>query len=1042
MGIYHIGSYIKRAMLAVFVSVALLGYILSPAFAEDFSNEEIYDLILEVKRDRTPLSNAFLGLEKSGKYYIPVQELARLVLFNANIDLKAGRLHGFIGSEDNLYSLNIKDGTYSIKGTQHSFDKNEAFIFEQKFGIGDLYATPELLNKIWPLELSLDTLKQTLEIQTKRTLPYESLSERQRKRQRRLDKFKNKAGAPILNLPRIENNYKLFSLPALDFHKTLRFDNKNGGVGHGLNVTGRNDLLKTQASYNFSFEREAGEKFRFENARFLLERKAYEEGDLPLGLNLFQAGDIRPRPSRLIDGSLKGRGVLLSTEPQKQVRDFDEITVEGLAEPGWEVELYRNNELIDFQVVDESGEYRFENITLNFNNTVIRTLAYGPEGQVREDEQTYNISNAMLKPGKTVIEASILDFERDLILTDNEPKNRPEGVAQNIKIKRGITSWLSAFTSFTKTPTKQSGRRYATLGFNLSFLGLSSLIEGYRDLSGGHAVDVRTAGNFAGTNLNLRTAFMSGFESEEIGFDAASKTTDLEFTASRPIQLPFGSLGLRFRLDHEKFRRNPTRTELDFSQTYYNSGLRLTHGNSINLLDRHHQKSDGRINATYRINPNWQLRSLLNYDIFPKREFQNVLAELRYKDNKKFTASADINRNLQDQTTRLGGQVSYDFDTVRTSLDMDWEKEAGFRTFLRASFSMAPYGKNGDYIFSSKSLSSRAALSGRTFLDKNYDGEFNGDDEPLEDVVLDIGKRETKPSNKEGYATYIGSPKNEYENILLNFDSLENPFMVSPVAGYSTLLRPASAIHTDFPVIETGVIDGTIYTHEGALAGVRIELLANNEVIDNTTSAFDGFYTFEYVNPGDYIIRIDPSYEQLNVPPKEISVTSKNLFHYGVDFNITGQADEEACVEIYDIKEGGRITPNCQSHSTQGGTPQPAHTLSERGNTSSIVQNIRIGTHPDYMRLTLDLSAPTNFKIIEAKDNKEITIQFPEAVWNAAPSWKAQDSSVLKGFMVEENPLGGTKIILQAVSKINIKQSETLKPDEKHGHRIYFDLVK
>ena len=94
------------------------------------------------------------------------------------------------------------------------------------------------------------------------------------------------------------------------------------------------------------------------------------------------------------------------------------------------------------------------------------------------------------------------------------------------------------------------------------------------------------------------------------------------------------------------------------------------------------------------------------------------------------------------------------------------------------------------------------------------------------------------------------------------------------------------------------------------------------------------------------------------------------------------------------------------------------------------------------MRLTLDLSAPTNFKIIEAKDNKEITIQFPEAAWETAPSWKAQDSSILKSFMVEENPLGGTKIILQAVSKIHIKHSKTLKPDKEHGHRIYFDLVK
>lgn len=927
MGHYHIGNCIRRVVHTFFICIFLLGFYLPPSFAEDFSEDDIYDLILEVKRERKTLSVAIFALEKDGKYYVPIQELARIVYFNAETDLNSETVKGFFISEENSYNLNVREGTYTLKGNTQGFDPGEAIIHQQQFGIGDIYVTPDLLNKIWPLDLSLDPLLQTLNIQTKRTLPYQLLAERQRNRNKRFGRKRDDDNSE-LNLPRVENDYKLFSMPALDFSSTTRFENDAGGIGQVLNISGRHDLLKMQANYNFSFDREPEDGINFENSRFLLERQSYEDGDLPVGLKLFQLGDIRPKPSRLIDGSLRGRGVLFSTEPQKQIKDFDQITVEGTAEPGWEVELYRGSELVDFQVVDEKGEYRFEDVALNYNTTKIKTILYGPEGQVKEQEETYNISNSMLRPGKTTFEASILDNERDLILTDSRPRNRQDGIAQNYKIKHGISSWLSAFATFTDTPTSQEDHRYATLGLNLSFFGVSGLIEAYKDLSEGTAFDFRAATNFSGINLNFRNSLFSDFESEYARYDGAARKSRTELTASKPFKLPFGNIGLRFKLDHEKFKTNPDLTELDLSQSYSGYGLRITHGNNMNLVNRDHRVTDGRINATYKINPEWQLRSFFNYDIFPEWDTRNVQAELRYNDRNKFTASANVLRNLQDQGTRLGGRVAYDFEKFRTGLNVDWEKDQGFRAFLRATFSMAPYGKNGDYIYNSKNLSNKAALNGLVFLDEDYDGEFDPEEPVLQDAILDIGRRETHPSDESGYATYIGSTRNQYENVILNPDSLENPFMISGVEGYNTVLRPATAPYLHFPVIETGVIDGTITTIEGPLAGVRVQLLENDEVINDTISAFDGYYTFEFIKPGDYIIRIDPSYEQLNIPPRYVSVTSENLFLDGIDFQIFGQAEEAACVETGD--DNGRITQNCQTPSAQSGVVQPAQFFSDQ----------------------------------------------------------------------------------------------------------------
>lgn len=1039
MGRQHISNGISRIMHVILTLIIMLGIFSSPSFAEFSDEEGIYDVILEVKRDRRTLQTAIFGLEKNGKYYVPLQELSRIVKFKTDVSLENETANGFFILEENSFSLNVNESSYTLRGKPFNFSGDDVVVFKQELGIGDIYVTPELLNKIWPLDLTIDPLKQILVIQTTRKLPYEILQSRNSKRNARLNRRKSDDHLEK-DLPKIPNNYRLFSLPALDFSSTTRVDSKKNEVGQNFNFRGRNDLFYAQADYNFSFDKEPGEEADFENARFLLERKSYDKGDMPLGLQLAQLGDVRPRPSRLIDGSLRGRGFLLSTESQKQIRDFDTIIIEGTAEPGWEVELYRNNELIGFQIVDSVGEYRFEDVTLNYNNTIIKTILYGPEGQVREEQETYNVAESMLKPGKTVVEVSALELNRDLFVTNSLPKNSPEGLAENIKVKRGINSWLSAFATFTDTPTRQKDRQYATIGANFTFLGIAGLGEVYKDLSGGTAYDLRFAGNYKGTSINVRNAIFSGFESEEAKFDGAARESRTEISLARTFKTFLGNLGLRFRLDNERFKTNPNRTELDFSQTYSRDGLRITHGSTINRVDGNHQNTDGRINATYRINPNWQLRSLLNYDVFPDRRFRNVLAELRYRDRNKFTAAIDVNRSFMDQSTRLGAQISYDFEKFRTGLNVDWDKDSGFRSFLRATFSMAPYGKNGDYIFSSKNLSNKAAYNGRVFLDKNYDGQFNNGDEIIEDAKINIGRRETNISDKSGYADYIGSPRNEYENISLDTDTLGNPFMLAGNEGISTVLRPATLTNFDFPVIETGLIDGTVEGKSGPLAGVRMQLVKNGDVIDSTTTAYDGFYTFEYIEPGSYIVQVDPSYEQVNIPPRNISVTSENLFQSGIVFQLSGQAAEDACT---DEDSEGRITQNCPSVSVQEGMLQPAHTNLIENSDFPTIENLYFVQDTSHLKMVLDYDKePNDYQVIHAKDNKEISIILSETNWNVKKSWENKNPKVLKEYLIEKQSNGDTKIILIPVNSIQVKASKKLEPDGNSGHRIHFDLIK
>jgi len=363
-----------------------------------------------------------------------------------------------------------------------------------------------------------------------------------------------------------------------------------------------------------------------------------------------------------------------------------------------------------------------------------------------------------------------------------------------------------------------------------------------------------------------------------------------------------------------------------------------------------------------------------------------------------------------------------------------------FQAFLRTTFSMAPYGRDGDYIYSSKNLANKAAYNGRVFLDRNYNGILDDGDRYIEDAKVQIGTRDSDVSLQDGYTSYIGSPRDDYENLTINADTLNNPFYLPSSDGISTVLRPGTLTTQNFPVIETGYIEGTILGPDGALAGVRMQLLKDNEILDTTTTAYDGFYTFEYIVPGQYAVQIDPSYEQIDIPPKEISVSSENLFLSKVDFQILGQADEEDCA-CRDSE--GRITQDCLLRLALKGMKQPAPSDSCVNPDLPTVQDIRISQSDGKMRLVLDFDKqPNYYRISEPKEKTEISLNLYQANWFLDTRWEDETKDFIDGYFIEYLPDDTVRIIILATDTIRIKKSETLLPDGEFGHRVYFDFAR
>ena len=108
--------------------------------------------------------------------------------------------------------------------------------------------------------------------------------------------------------------------------------------------------------------------------------------------------------------------------------------------------------------------------------------------------------------------------------------------------------------------------------------------------------------------------------------------------------------------------------------------------------------------------------------------------------------------------------------------------------------------------------------------------------------------------------------------------------------------------------------------------------------------------------------------------------------------------------------------------------------------TQATVNSVRIGEHPEKIRITLDLSAPTSYRVLEQNDQARILVELPAATWVATRTWQAAQLNIVSGFTVEEMKEGGTRLIINAVKGITVREEALLEPNGSKGHRLYIDI--
>ncbi len=1031
-------DFYRRTLCAAIVFIIAVFVFLPKSHAAE--KAELEEWLFEVVMPPYLIADGVSVYQLESRYYLPVLQLAGGLEFYVEPDLDRGYISGWYLSEENSFVIDRERREIIVKGQKQAL-ADYAFLDRGDIYQDDIYIQLEVLNDIWPVNMQVNLAAQSISVTGKEDLVFEERFERRKRREKMMAQKETRALEKQRDddLVLVRPQRKWLGWPAVDLQANYTFDNATKELTGSNTINGKQQFLGTIADYsaNYRYDEE-GKIRRPDNIRLRFERTERGDGELPLDIHKVQAGDINIRQRDFVSTASRGRGVFFTSFDKDTSGEFDSITVEGTGPAGWEIELYNNNELIDFGEVEEDGEYRFEDVQLRFGGNKIRAVLYGPQGQVREDVQEFNIGAGMLRPGEFKYSGGFVDADRPFVYLANEPRTEPRGVALNSYAAYGVNRNVTLFASAAKLPTREEDKKYLTAGASFVALNGVGQVEGYQEIGGGNALDVRFLTKLFGVRLNLRNTFFNHFDSPDNGFGSSSKRYEAEMDANKSFALPFGVLGLNLGVLHQENRSGTVTTRVETQQSLSRGGLRFSHSTSTQAVDEIHESTNGRINTTVRFG-DWQVRGNMSYTMHPEFDLSSGQAELRYNADKGLQGALRFSHAFPTSVSTVGSQLGYDFGTLISSLDTEYQQERGWKFTMRASTSLSPFNDDDAYRMTSKSRRSAAPVRGRVFLDSNANSVFDEGDEPLEGAQLLVnGSVSRGKTNEEGYVVKYLNDSSQYVDLQPDEGSLGDPYFRPVAKGYRTVPLPGVMSTVDFPIIETGAIDGTVYYENGSpIAGINMQLVEEGgKIIGKTQSAYDGFYTFEFVPPGTYTVRADPSYG-VNIPPETVTVAADDLFVYGTDLQLLEQETQESAESEAEGESGEVANSNQTRQTADSGRPAPG---SSGGGYAVAVKRVRIGEHPDKVRLVLDLSGPVTYGISRSADGSYIYIDIKDTAWDAIAHWRAIKTPVIENFETKALSEGGSRLILKGRGHIFVKNSAILNPASGKGYRLFIDV--
>ncbi|NNU15488.1 hypothetical protein HK107_04025 [Parvularcula sp. ZS-1/3] len=845
------GGSITKRLIGALTACLLATTPARAAFPEVFSDEL---LILKVRTGGIMLSDALLAYETDSGTCVLLDDFAAALEFP--ITTEGTVASGWLFRPKRTFRLDLETEELELEGRARFIGPGDVYLDQ-----GLPCVTLEAAGRWFGLKSELIKRDALLQIESAIPLPAQERENREKIRKR----MRTALGETDEDLERADLvPYAWASVPHTDFN--LRYVSEEAGERVESDLLAIGDLGKMSTEILVRGDTDRG----LLGVRGRIGRRA-PQGILPRGPRITEMalGDIETPAGRLSAETIPGRGAIISSRRLGQPDVYDRTTVEGDAIPGWEVELYRNKTLLDAQIVDETGRYRFLNVPLLFGNNRFVLELYGPEGQRRREVENVVVGDEALPKGESEFTIAANQqrvptfYAKEL---DSDPDTGSARVGALLAYGLGQSTALTVGTQTYQFDGERLS--FFDAGIRSGLKGIGLFVDSSFQNGGGSAFSIGAQKGLSAGLITARLETFSSYVSERaraFGDDTLSSRAVLnsEVTARLPGQL-FVPLAVTLSREERTSGRSDDQLAIRANTRFGSASINQQIGVRrivIPGLDVTENIS-GRTLISRR--GRWlNLRAEADYRFGDDRSFDRISGTAEYRAGKSLfvrLTGAHLPRTEQN-TVSLGINAVTNWATFGVSGTRDPNEEVSFRASLAISAAKTPTRKPR-LITSRRSFARTGTAFVRPFIDTNADGAHQEGEQVLESTIVVNGRayQSTEWTSEGALIRYLRLDRPSAVTVDLSSVPSDDVILVAPEEA-KLLPRAGRTPVIDLPLTPSGDMIGQTKDEISGiiLSDVALELVdEKGAVIAETRSLFDGYFIFENVPLGGYLVRIAP----------------------------------------------------------------------------------------------------------------------------------------------------------------------------------------
>ncbi len=814
-------------------------------------------LIVEVVVDEDSILDAgiIIYVDDESRLWLPLGVLTELMQFPIDVNPGTGEANGWFIAEENSFVLKPPYRQMTYKGEQIEIVTGSV---ENHFD--DIFVSEAFFENVFPVTADLSFNDLRLYLEAEEDLPFQVLAKRRAKWQQ-ASRQSNQPGryleGDIIRLP-----YRKYSFPSVQVTHSLNALSMSGAFQNNstTSVQSQGDFLGMNLRVNGSFTTNSETFNEFSSLNVTFEKEDYQSKMLgPLQASQFELGDVSGNGLTLANNFQRGRGFAVTNAPLNFVRSPNDFTVEGFGPVDWDVEVYQDGRLLEFDTIDADGRYEFDALPLRRGFNQFQIVLYGPNGEREERYERFYLGQNMVDKGEFIYDVTLLESSTPLIDPRRDPTDKTSGTV-SFQGDYGISENFSVNGGFYQGPIGSTMIRGAGAGVR------GTVGSTYAQFNMFQTDDSARSFNFEATGNITKDLYWNAGQVIHNGYEPGVRTTERDTFASLSKQfslklIPQGNIS--FGVRDQKFDSGQT------TRTYSNTlSGQIFETNFTNDIEYEVQENadpqiTGSLTARRRI-PLGNFRARLNYGLKNPAEFTSADLQLQSRLNDRFTFNGLLSSNfIGDRETTLQAGIDVKFDKFRLGVSGSASTEENYRAGLTLSYNFIPQSLQGNYKMTGDTSDlNTGVLLVRPYLDENQNDMYDDGEKVIEGLEfrnLLSGKRGTV--DESGVATLQGLTPAVVNRVRVEPESYPDIYLVADKEEVNVYGKRGIGGPIDFALNKLGEISGSIYVSDPAtggmegLAGVVLYLLdENGDVYQESYSEFDGFYSFTSVPVGTYRI--------------------------------------------------------------------------------------------------------------------------------------------------------------------------------------------